>query len=143
MKVKEVMTKKIEMIRSDAMVSEATRLMKSLDVGVLPVQETNKLIGVITDRDVVCRVIAAGRDAKITSVKEVMTPEVFSCSEDEDIEEAAKLMEEKRVHRLMVLNDQNKPVGIFTLSDIAVKACDEHLSWEVLEKICEPAHPNR
>ncbi len=143
MKVKEVMTKKVEMIRPDATISEAARMMKSLDIGILPVQEANKLTGIITDRDIVCRAIAAGKDPKTTLVKNAMTPEVFCCSEDEDIEEAAKLMEEKRVHRLIVLDDQNKPVGIFTLSDIAVKACDEHLSWEVLEKICEPAHPNR
>jgi len=143
MKVKEVMTKEIETIRPDATIHEAARTMKSLNVGILPVQETNKLTGIITDRDIVCRTIAVGKDPKTTLVKNVMTPEVFCCSEEEDIEEAAKLMEEKRVHRLIVLDDQNKPVGIFTLSDIAVKACDEHLSWEVLEKICEPAHPNR
>jgi CBS domain-containing protein len=72
-----------------------------------------------------------------------MTPEVFYCFEDEDIAEAAHMMEEKSVHRLLAMNRDYEPVGFVTLSDIAVKCRDEHLTWEVLEKLSEPATPHR
>ncbi len=139
MKVKDIMTRQVEMAQSDVMVEEAAKKMKLHDIGVLPVQEKNQIIGVITDRDIVIRTIADGLNPKITTVRKVMTSQVVCCSENEDVEEAAKLMENKQIHRLVVLNSENKPVGILSVSDIAVKSNDSHLTWEVMEKICEPA----
>ena len=143
MQVKDIMTCNAETINSDANLIEAAGKMKSLEVGALPVWETDKLIGVVTDRDIVVRAIAEGRDALKTPVSEIMTQRVLSCFEDDNIQEAARIMEENSVHRLVVLDSDYKPAGFISLSDFAVKSHDEHLTYEVLERICEPACPHR
>jgi len=143
MQVKEIMTCSAETIDADANLIEAARKMKSLEVGALPVSETEELIGIITDRDITVRATAEDKDPAATHVNEIMTPEVFYCLEDDDIHEAAKMMEDKSIHRLLVLNSDYEPVGFISLADFAVKSHDEHLTWEVLEKISEPACPHR
>ena len=143
MQVKEIMTCNIETIGSDANLVKAAQKMRSLEVGALPVWENDKLIGMITDRDITIRGVADEKNPLSTSVKEIMTSDVCCCFEDDDIHEAAKMMEEKSIHRLLVLNSDNEPVGFVSLSDFAVKCRDEHLAWEILEKISEPACPHR
>ncbi len=143
MKVKDIMTCYVEMISSDAKLVEAAGKMKSLNVGALPVSEGENVVGIITDRDITIRAIASGRNPMTTVVSEIMTPQVFYCYEEDDIDQAARLMEEKSTHRLLVLSDDNKPVGFVSLGDVAVKAHNEHLAWEILEKISEPAHPHQ
>jgi CBS domain-containing protein len=143
MQVKEIMTCNIETISSEANLVEAARRMKSLNVGALPIWEEDKLIGMITDRDITIRAVAEKKMATATSVKEIMTSNVCCCFEDDDIYEAARMMEENSIHRLLVVNSSNQPIGFVSLSDIAVKGEDEHLAYEVLEKISEPACPHR
>ncbi|MHC4575263.1 MAG: CBS domain-containing protein [Planctomycetota bacterium] len=143
MQVKEIMTCDLETIDCDSTLREAARKMKLLEVGALPVWEGGNLVGVITDRDIAVRAVAEGKATSRTSVGEIMTPEVFHCCEDDDVHEAARMMEDKSIHRLLVLNRDNKPVGFVSLADFAVKSRDEHLAWEVLEKISEPACPHR
>ncbi len=143
MQVKEIMTCNIETISSDANLVEAAQKMKSLEVGALPVWENDKLIGMITDRDITIRGVADGKNPSSTSVKEIMTSDVCCCFEEDDIHKAAKMMEEKSIHRLLVVNSNNEPVGFVSLSDFAVKSHDEHLTYEVLERISEPACPHR
>ena len=143
MLVKEIMTSGIETVDSGATYAEAARRMKTLDVGSLPVQEENNVVGIVTRRDVVFRGIADGLDPKTTLVSQIMTSELACCSENETIDEAARIMEKRRIHRLVVLNGENHPVGILSLSDLAVKARNEHLSWEVLEQLSEPSCPHR
>ncbi len=143
MQVKEIMTCNVETINSDANLVEAAQKMKSLEVGALPVWENDKLIGMITDRDITIRGVADEKNPSSTSVKEIMTSDVCCCFEDDDIHKAARLMEEKSIHRLLVVNSANEPVGFVSLSDFAVKSHDEHLTCEVLERISEPACPHR
>ncbi len=143
MRVKDIMTCNTETINSDANLIEAAGKMKSLEVGALPIWEHEKLIGVITDRDIVVRAVAEGRDSMRTPVSGIMTQRVLSCFEDDDIHEAARIMEENSVHRLVVLSSDYKPAGFISLSDFAVKSHDEHLTYEVLERISEPACPHR
>ena len=143
MQIKEIMTCNAVTIDSGANLVEAAQKMKKLEVGALPVCEGDELVGMITDRDIAVRAVAESKDSSSTCVTEVMTPEVFYCFEDEDISAAAHIMEDKSVHRLLVLNRDYDPVGFLSLSDIAVKSHDEHLAWEVLEKISEPACPHR
>ena len=143
MQVKEIMTCNAETIDADANLIEAARKMKSLEVGALPVSEAEELIGIITDRDITVRATAEDKDPSSTHVNEIMTPEVLYCLEDDDIHEAAKMMEDKSIHRLLVLNSDYEPAGFISLADFAVKSHDEHLTWEVLEKISEPACPHR
>ena len=143
MQVKEIMTCNIETVTSDANLVEAAQKMRSLEVGALPVWENDKLIGMITDRDITIRGVADEKNLSSTSVKEIMTSDVCCCFEDDDIHEAARMMEEKSIHRLLVVNSDNEPVGFVSLSDFAVKSHDEHLTYEVLERISSPACPHR
>ena len=143
MQVKEIMTCSVETINSDANLVEAAEKMKSLEIGALPVWENDELVGMITDRDITMRAIAEEKDPSSTSVKEIMTSDICCCFEDNDIHEAAGMMEEKSIHRLLVVDSSNDPVGFVSLSDLAVKSHDEHLTYEVLERISEPACPHR
>jgi len=143
MNVKEIMTCNAETIDSQATLVQAAQKMKQLDVGALPVWESGELAGMITDRDITIRGVAQAKDPTKTRVNEVMTPEVFYCFADDDIHEAAELMEEKCIHRLLVLDESNEPAGFVSLADFAVKSRDERLAWEILEKISEPACPHR
>ncbi|MHC4474846.1 MAG: CBS domain-containing protein [Planctomycetota bacterium] len=143
MQVKEIMTGDVETIDCGALLTEAAQTMKTLEVGALPVWENDRLVGMITDRDIVLRAVAAGREPSNVYVRDIMTPEVFHCFEDDDVYEAARMMEEKSVHRLLVLSSDHKPTGFISLADFAVKTRDEHLAWEVLERISEPACPHR
>jgi CBS domain-containing protein len=143
MQVKEIMTHNAETTKADSSLVEAAQKMRSLEVGALPVWEGNEVVGMVTDRDMVVRAIAERKDPSSTAVSEVMTPEVFYCFEDDDIHEAATMMEEKSIHRLLVLNSDNEPIGFVSLADFAVKSRDERLAWEILEKISEPACPQR
>jgi CBS domain-containing protein len=143
MQVKEIMTCDVETIDSDITIIQAANLMKQLDIGALPVWKEQRLIGMVTDRDITVRAVAEGKDPSETCVKDIMTPQVYYCFEDDDIHEAASLMEEKSIHRLLVLSEDNQPVGFLTLADFAVKCRDERLAWEILEKLSEPASPHR
>jgi CBS domain-containing protein len=112
--------------------------MRGLDVGSLPVCQDDRLIGMVTDRDITIRGIAEGRQPDQTSVQEVMTGEVVSVLEDQDVEEAANLMEERQIRRLPVVDHEQRLVGIVSLGDLAVYAGDTRLSGEVLERVSEP-----
>jgi CBS domain-containing protein len=143
MQVKDIMTSGIETIDSSASYCEAARKMKALDVGSLPVQEDNNIVGIITRRDIVFRGLAEDYDPKSTRVSQIMTSELACCSENETLNEAARIMESRHIHRLVVLSSENQPVGMLSLGDLAVKARNEHLSWEILESLSEPSCPRR
>src|SRR6266478_4882563 len=100
MKVRELMTRDIAVVHPDSTLQEAADRMRQLDVGPLPVCDHDRLVGMITDRDITVRSTAEGLDPWTTQVREAMTPEVISCSEDDDITDAARLMTEKQVRRL-------------------------------------------
>jgi CBS domain-containing protein len=113
MQVKEIMTKNIRTIASDSSIKEASKIMKAAAIGVLPVNDLGESIwvaetmGLITDRDIVLRVIAEDKDPASTKVSEIITPAVFCCNENDSIEKAAEIMAEKKVHRLVVLNKKD------------------------------------
>ena len=143
MKVNDLMTIGIEMVDSNSSLIKAAEKMKSLDIGAMPVCLEDDIIGMITDRDITIRAVAEAKDPSKTTVCDIMTPKVFFCYENDDIGEAAKIMETDSVRRLIVLNSYEEPVGFLSLADFSVKGHDEHLTWEVLEKISEPACPQR
>ena len=138
MKVKQVMTRNIENIEADTNLKEAASMMRSLDVGALPVCENDKLVGMITDRDITVRAVADGRDPAHSTVRDAMTQDVCWCYEDDDVERAAKLMEDRQIRRLPVFDRNNRAVGILSIGDLATRTRDEHLSGEVLERVSEP-----
>ena len=118
MKVRECMTRDVKTIAPDRTLQDAARLMAALDVGVLPVGEGDRLVGMITDRDIAVRAVAEGRDPQ-TPVREAMTEEIKYCFEDEDIDHVARNMGDIQVRRLPVLNRSKRLVGIVSLGDLA------------------------
>jgi len=143
MQIKNIMTTNFEMINSTESITEAAKKMKSLNVGVLPVKEDNKIVGMITDRDMVVRALAENKEAGSVTVKDVMSPEIARCSSEDNIEDAADIMKEKKLRRLIVLNSENAPVGIVSLGDIAAKADSEQLAGQTLEVVSQPCSPSR
>ena len=139
MKVREIMSSPVKQISSSAMVSEAADKMKTFDVGALPILEDNKIVGMLTDRDIVVRTIAMDMDPKMTVIKDIFTPEVLCCFEEDDISAAAKIMEDNQVRRLVVLDNEKTVVGMISLGDLALKTSNDHLAYEILERVCEPA----
>jgi CBS domain-containing protein/osmotically-inducible protein OsmY len=142
-RLKDVMTSGVEVIHPNATVAEAAGRMKALNVGAIPVCDGDRLVGMLTDRDIVVRMVAEQRDLKGTTVRDAMTPHVTYCFEDEDVQKAGRLMSEKQIRRLVVLNRGKRLVGIVSLGDLAVEADNTRSSGEVLERVSEPAEPRR
>ena len=117
--VADVMQREVKLVSPDDMVQQAARMMREADVGVLPVGEGDRLIGMVSDRDVAVRLAAEGRDPARTKVRDVMTPEVRYVFEDEELEHVAENMAEQQVRRLPVMNRQKRLVGVVSLGDIA------------------------
>lgn len=143
MQLKEIMTPSPAAIASDNSVCDAAKKMQSLNVGFLPVSENNEPIGVITDRDITIRCVAENLDLAHTAVREVMSPTAQCLSEHDSLEEAARLMKEKQIRRVLVADDNGHVCGVVSLGDLAVHTRDPELSGQALEEISEPAHPNR
>jgi len=143
MQIKDVMTRDVEVIHPDATLQEAARKMQALDVGPLPVCDGERVVGMLTDRDITVRATAEGRDPTTTKVREAMTPEVVYLLEDQDTEEAARLMQERQLRRLLVMGPDRHVVGIVALGDLAVETGDERRVGQVLEGISEPSEPER
>ena len=143
MQVKDVMTANVERVPPDTPVREAATKMRDLDVGAIPVYEGDKLIGMVTDRDIAIRGVAEGRDPENARVGEVMTAGVITCYADQDVAEAAHLMRDKQVRRLVVLDHDNRLAGIVSLGDLAVETGNELLTGNTLEAVSEPAEARR
>jgi CBS domain-containing protein len=139
MRIHDVMTPHAECIAPEASLREAAGRMKALDVGSLPVCDRDRLAGLLTDRDIVLRAVAEGRDPNVARVRDAMTPNILYCFEDQDVSEAAELMREKQVRRLPVLNRDKRLVGIVALGDLAVQTGHEQLVGHALEGISEPS----
>ena len=135
MKLKELMTPDVEIVRPNATLKEAAMKMKELDVGLLPVCDDEQLCGMLTDRDITVRSTADGQDPTTTPVEGVMTQNVVYAFEDQDEENAAKLMEENQIRRLIIINRDARLVGIVSLGDLATRARRDQLSGEALEKV--------
>jgi CBS domain-containing protein len=139
MKIRDILTSNPETIHPDATICEAARKMKEYDIGMLPVCDGERLVGSLTDRDLTIRAIAEGYDPLKTKVREVMTAKVCYCSEADDVEKAAHVIEKQQIRRLPVLDRNSRLIGIVSVGDFAVRTRDEHLVEEVMEHVCEPA----
>jgi CBS domain-containing protein len=143
MKIREIMTPDVQCIQPGDTLVEAAGLMRQLDVGVLPVCENGQVVGMLTDRDIAIRAVAQGRDPTKTTVRDTMTPGVvYHVLEDQDVEDAIRIMEQHQVRRAPVLNREEKLVGIVSIGDIAVET-NTALSGEALKEVSQPAQPNR
>lgn len=122
MKIKELMTRNVECLDPRSSLIRAARLMSEANVGSLPVVERGHVIGVLTDRDIVVRTVAAGINPVDSTVGEAMTPEVVHCHEEDDVEDAAELMAAYHIRRVVVTNEQGGVTGIVALADLATGA---------------------
>lgn len=138
-KLKEIMAQDVETAGPDTTLKECAEKMKRRNVGVLPVVEGTKPIGVVTDRDITLRAVAEGADVNKTKVREVMTREPCCVYDDQTINEACESMEQNKIRRLIVLNREGGLAGILTLNDVTVKAKGTRRSAEVLRKIAAAA----
>lgn len=121
MKIKNMMSTQVESVRPDASIQEAAQKMRTLDIGALPVVDGQQLKGMVTDRDITIRATAEARDPKTTTVREVLSPDLVSVFEDQDLEEAEQLMQERQIRRLPVLSRDRRLVGIVALADVAAE----------------------
>ena len=137
MKVREAMTRDVRLARPDQSIREIARLMAELDIGVVPVQEDDRLVGMITDRDITVRAVAEGRGPD-TKVADVMSREVKYCYEDQSIDEVTRNMADIRVRRLPVLDRDKRLVGILSLGDLAIDATAQDEAGEALGGISRP-----
>src|SRR5262245_25845999 len=109
--------------------------MKAIDVGMIPVYDGDRLVGMVTDRDIVLRVVAEGGDATQTPTHAVMTSEVIYCFEDQTVNEAAQVMEQHQIRRLIVLNRNKRLVGIVSLGDLATHRRSKKVAGDALSEI--------
>jgi CBS domain-containing protein len=137
MQLREIMVPDPVVLAPDASLREAAAKMRDIDSGVMPIGENDRLVGMLTDRDITIRATAEGKDPERTPVREVMSGEVVYCFEDEDIEAAARKMEEHQIRRLIVLDRDKRLVGIASLGDLAVHAPDNRLAGEAIEAVSE------
>jgi CBS domain-containing protein len=119
MKISEVMTRDVRLSEPTQTIREASRLMAEMDAGIMPVREGDRLVGMITDRDIAVRAVAQGKGPD-TPIREVMTEEVKYCFEDDDTDAVERNMADIQVRRLPVLNCDKRLVGIVSLGDLAV-----------------------
>lgn len=119
MKVSEAMTSNVRVANPDETIQDAARLLAEIDAGALPVGEEDKLVGMITDRDIAIRAIAEGKGPD-TKIRDVMTPDIRYCFDDQEVDEVQKNMGDNRVRRMAVVNHDKRLVGILSFADIAL-----------------------
>lgn len=135
MLVAEIMSRTVKTVAPETTIQEAARIMADADVGALPVAAADRLVGMITDRDIAIRAVAMGKGLE-TPVSDVMTPDVLYCHEDEDIGHISANMAENQVRRLPVVDADKRLVGIISLADVADARADD--AGEALEGIARP-----
>ncbi len=140
MKAREIMTKRPKCVTPDTTVREAARLMKEQDVGVLPVVDrdgSDRLVGIVTDRDIAIRHVAEGHDSSSCPVREAMTSNVRTAREDDDVDHVMDLMGKEQVRRIPVVDERGDLVGIVAQADIVRDARDEKKAERTIERISE------
>jgi CBS domain-containing protein len=137
MKVKTIMTPKVECISPEMSIRQAAKIMKTFDIGFLPVLEDDRLIGTITDRDIVLRGVCEGKDSESCEAREVMSPDAFWCFEDESVDDVADTMAEKETRRMLILNRDKRLVGVVSIGDLAQARGEERKTGETIREIAE------
>lgn len=142
MKIQDVMTRDPRCVTPDASAREAAQIMREEDVGIVPVVEGSRLVGLVTDRDLAVRVVADGRDGN-TSVRDVMSSQrIATCRPDEDLERAMETMAREQVRRIPIVDERGALVGIVAQADVVRKAKDDRKAEETVERISQPGGPH-
>ena len=143
MKAKDIMTENPESVTPGTNIADVARIMRDMNVGIVPVADDDRLLGVITDRDITIRVTAAGMSPQDVTVQDFMSPNVVTVKPGDDVEAVRKVMSENQIRRVMVVDDE-KLVGVISLGDVALNERDKDAkTGEVLEKVSEPTNLNR
>ncbi len=137
MKVSDAMTREVQLARPDQPIREIASLMGEMDIGAVPVQENDRLVGMITDRDIAVRAVGEGRGPD-TPVREVMSREIKYCFDDQTIDEVTQNMGDLRIRRLPVVNREKRLVGILSLGDLAIENRWQDEAGEALGQISQP-----
>ena len=135
--VRDIMTTRLKLVHPGDNINTAAEEMKNFNIGALPVVDNDKVVGMLTDRDITLRVVAENGDPKTMTVRDVMSPDVTYCRENQDVGEVMDLMKKNRVRRVVVLNDQDKLAGIVSLGDLALSTSKEE-GGDVLKEVSKP-----
>lgn len=136
MKVRDLMSQNVQWVDPNQSLEEVAKILSSSNIGSVPICHDNQVLGMVTDRDILVRAIANGKDPKTTKVNEIMTKEVQSVSPDTDIHQASDLMAEKQIRRLPVI-ENNQLVGYLAIGDIAIQSIHVNEAGEALSSISE------
>ncbi len=139
----ECMSKKVELGKPDMTLQEAAKKMREGDFGMLPIEENDRLIGMLTDRDITVRAVAEGKDPREALVRDYMSHSVFYCFDDDTIEEVLSKFSEEQIRRLPVLNRQKRLVGILSLGDVARTDPPAEKLEETLSQVSSKTKENR
>ena len=137
MNVREIMTSNVECLAPDASLKDIAQEMKSLDVGFIPVCENDRLVGTVTDRDIVIRAVAEGMDINTCKARNIMSREIIYAFDDDDVKTVAEKMREKDVRRILILDKEKRLVGVVSIGDIS--KVEEKVSGKTLRDIAEAA----
>ena len=140
MRVSDAMTRDVKVVTPGQSIREVAKLMQEIDAGSMPVGENDRLIGMITDRDIAIRGVAQGKGPD-TPVRDVMSPDVKYCYEDEDLDHVAENMGDIKVRRLPVMNREKRLVGILALGDLA-RAEDKQTVGKTVKEVSKPGGPH-
>jgi CBS domain-containing protein len=135
MKIRDVMTRSVELVNPDTSLQEAARKMRETDTGFLPVGENDRLVGTLTDRDITIRAVAEGLDPKSAKVRDAMSDELVYVFEDAETAEAADLMAQRQIRRLPVLNQDKRLVGVVSLGDLATRTPDDDVVGQTVQDV--------
>jgi CBS domain-containing protein len=136
-KVRDVMSTRPRAVTSDTPVTQVAELMEAEDVGSIPVLEGEQLTAIVTDRDIVVRAVAKGKDPRGMPVREVFTTEIVTIGPDQDLSDALQLMAANQVRRLPVVDEENRLVGVVSQADVALEAKEKSVG-EMVEEISRP-----
>lgn len=139
MRVSEAMSRDVRLANPGQSIRDVAKIMADIDAGSVPVSENDRLVGMITDRDIAIRAVAAGKGPD-TPVREVMSREVKYCFDDEDLDHVAQNMGDIRVRRLPVVNREKRLVGIVSLGDVATK--ESEVAGKAVQEISQPGGPH-
>ncbi len=139
--LKDVMNRQVETISPEVTLREAARKMDEINIGALLVCDGDRIIGIITDRDIVIRSVSEGLDVNTTRVRDSMTSPIVYAYDDQTVDDAVQIMEKEQVRRLPILNRDKRLVGIVSISDIATETADQKLVGEVLRKVTIATKP--
>jgi len=143
MKLSEIMTRNVEIIQPDDTLRLAAQKMRDRDIGFLPVCDGDSLMGVLSDRDITIRALADGMDINVMLGRDLMTTPAIYCFDDQDVKDAAKLMGENQIRRLVILGrESERVVGVISLGDLARKGITD-ISGQVLQRVSEPENQNQ